>query len=183
VPSTHAGRVSSWSGAWRPRDPDLRERLRRAGWIVYKDKIHKTTYVEAVAAPKGKWDFVAAPHTSKIASIRTAAGISIPTVEAGIVAAKAKKFTIQYKVQLARGESSPLEQATRTGTTPVEIARLRSAKGSVKWTPSTLIASPQRLILAVIKQGRTTVSVQRVTAINLKAVGKTSKKPVKEKGK
>jgi hypothetical protein len=76
-----------------------------------------------------------------------------------------------------------LEEATRTGTSPVEIARLRSAKGSVKWTPSTLIASPQRLILAVIKQGRTTVSVQRVTAINLKAVGKASKKPVKQKGK
>jgi hypothetical protein len=150
------------------------------GWIVYKDKIHKTTYVEAVAAPKGKWDFVAAPHTSRIASIRTAAGISIPTVKAGIVAAKAKKFTIRYKVvQPARGDVITLQEATRTGTTPVQIARLRNAKGSVKWTPSTLIASPQRLILAVINQGGTTVSVQRLTTINLKAAGKKPKRPKK----
>ena len=154
------------------------------GWIVYKDKIHKTTYVEAVAAPKGKWDFVAAPHTSRIASIHTAAGISIPTVQGGIVAAKAKKFTIQYKVvQAARGDVITLEEATRTGTTPVRIARLRQTKGSVKWIPSTLIASPQRLILAVIKNGSTTVSVQRIAAINLKTVGKKPKKPVRKKGK
>ncbi len=143
------------------------------GWIVYKDTIHKTTYVEAVAAPKSKWDFVAAPHTSRIASIRTAAGISIPTLKAAIVAAKAKKFTIRYKVvQPARGDVITLEEATRTGTTPVRIARLRNTKGSVKWTPSTLIASSQRLILAVIKNGSTTVSVQRIVRINLTAVGK-----------
>jgi hypothetical protein len=154
------------------------------GWIVYKDKLHKTTYVEAVAAPKGKWDFVAARHTSRIASIRTAAGISIPTVKGAIVAAKAKKFTIRYEVvQPARGDVITLQEATRTGTTPVQIARLRHTKGSVKWTPSTLIASPQRLILAVIKQGSTTVSVQRITTINLKAIGTKPKKPVKKKGK
>jgi hypothetical protein len=154
------------------------------GWIVYKDKIHKTTYVEAVAAPKGRWDFVTAPHTSRIASIHTAAGVSIPTVEAGIVAAKAKRFTIRYKViQPARGDVITLQEATHTGTSPVQIARLRNTKGSVEWTPSTLIASPQRLILAVIKKGSTTVSVQRITEINLKAVGKKPKKPVKKKSR
>jgi hypothetical protein len=154
------------------------------GWIVYKDKLHKTTFVEAVAAPKGKWDFVAAPHTSRIASIRTAAGVSIPTVEAGIVAAKAKKFAIRYRVvQPARGDVITLQEATRTGTNPVQIARLRHTAGSVKWTPSTLIPSPQRLILAVIKKGSTTVSVQRITEINLTVVGKKPKKPVKRKGK
>jgi hypothetical protein len=151
------------------------------GWIVYKDKLHKTTYVEAVAAPKGKWDFVAAPHTSRIASIRTAAGVSIPTVKAAIGAAKAKRFTIRYKViQPARGDVITLEEATRTGTMPVQISRLLKTKGSVNWVPSTLIVSPQRLILAVIKRGTTTVSVQRITTINLKTIGK---KPTHKKKK
>lgn len=34
------------------------------GWIVYKDPALRTTYVDAVDAPAGAWNFVAAPATS-----------------------------------------------------------------------------------------------------------------------
>jgi hypothetical protein len=145
------------------------------GWIVYKDPGANTTYVEAVAAPKGKWGFVTAPGTSLITSIKTAAGISIPTVKGGLVGTSGKAYKLAYRVyQPGAGDTITLEETD--GSTTAQIARLRGTNGTVTYRPSHRLPSPSRVILAVISRGAIEVSVQPVTAINLTQVGTTRTK-------
>ncbi len=140
------------------------------GWIVYKDPALKTTYVDVVAARPGRWDFVAAPGTSPIARIATAAGVSIPTVSAGITGARARGFIVSYRVRgAAPGDSVALVETSGSGTT-VPIARLRGGAGAIRYVPSPTLPSLQRVILAIVTHGGAEVSVQPVTGINLSQV-------------
>jgi hypothetical protein len=152
----------------------------KPGWIVYKDLAAKTTYVDAVGAPAGRWSFVTAPHTSRIASIQTAAGVSIPSVGAGFKSAKGRRFVIAYRIAgLARGERVTLAETDGSGLT-VTFATLRGTRGSVSYVPSPKLPSSKRLILAIIKRGATQISAQPVTGIDL---AKLAKKKAKPKGK
>jgi hypothetical protein len=143
------------------------------GWIVYKDPAHKKTYVDAVAAPAGNWDFVAVPGSSRIANVQTAAGVPIATVRAGIKSAKGRHhYVIAYRVfGRGAGETVTLEEVAGTGTV-VKIATLRGSRGNVTWTPSAAIPSFKRLLIAVVKRGSMQLSEQPVLAINLKQVAK-----------
>jgi hypothetical protein len=154
----------------------------KPGWIVYKDPRHKKTYVDAVAAPAGKWDFVAVPGSSKIASVQTAAGVPIATVRAGIKSAKRRhRYVIAYRVfGRGAGETVTLEEAAGTGTV-VKIATLRGSRGTVTWTPSTRIGSFKRLLIAVVKRGNLQLSEQPVLAIDLKKVARPGKPKHKHK--
>ena len=142
------------------------------GWIVYKDPKHKTTYIDAVAAPAGKWDFVSVRGSSRIANVQTAAGISIPTVRAGIQSGKRHRFSVVYRVfGRPAGDKITLEETDGTGAF-VTFATLRNNKGSLRWTPATRLPGAKRVLIAVIKHGSTEVSAQPLTAINLKMVAK-----------
>ncbi len=140
------------------------------GWIVYKDPALKTTYVDAVAAPPGRWDFVATPGTSLIANIETAAGESIPTVAAGLVSVKGRVFAISYRVSgEAPGDVITLAETDGSGAT-IPFARLLGRNGIARYAPSPELPSSNRVILALVTRGATQVSAQPVTAINLKQV-------------
>lgn len=142
------------------------------GWIVYKDPKHKTTYVDAVSAPAGKWDFVAVRGSSRIANVQTAVGVTIPTVRGGIQSAKHGHYAILYRVfGRPAGDKITLEETDGAGKF-VTFATLRRNKGLVAWRPSARLPGARRLLIAVIKRGSTTVSAQPLATLDLKAVAK-----------
>jgi hypothetical protein len=142
------------------------------GWIVYKDPRHKKTYVDAVAAPAGKWDFVAAPGTSKIIDVQTAAGTSIPTVKAAVRPAKRHRYSVVYRVLgRAHGDAITLEEADGTRS-PVAVGTLRGSAGTLTWKPSALLSAPKRVLIAIVKHGGVTVAGEPLGMVDIKQIAK-----------
>ena len=142
------------------------------GWIVYKDPAIRTTYVDVVDAPPGHWDFVAAPGTSRIASIQTASGESIPTVKAGITHVRNRRFVIGYRIQgEPRGDKVRLAETDGSGAVRT-FATLRRRKGTVTYAPAPTLPSSRRVVLALVTRGSVNVSSQPVTGVNLSALAK-----------
>jgi hypothetical protein len=142
------------------------------GWIVYKDPALRTTYVEAADAIPGKWDFVAAPGSSRIASVETAAGVSIPTIVGGLTNATHGHFVISYRISgEPRGDLVRLEESDGSSA-PVTFATLHAGHGTVPYTPSPYLPSARRVILALVTRGSTDVSAEPITALNLAALAK-----------
>jgi hypothetical protein len=153
------------------------------GWVVYKDKLHKKTYVDATAAPAGKWDFVAAPHTSLIANVQTAAGASIPTVKLAVRRAKHHRFAVVYRVfGRARGDRIALEETDGTRQ-PLTVAKLGGVGGTITWTPSKLLPGSKRVLIAVVTHDGVQVAAESVALLNLKQVAKKPKPKSKAKPK
>jgi hypothetical protein len=151
------------------------------GWIVYKDPAQRLTYVDAVAAPRGKWDFVAVPGSSKLVNVKTSAGVPIPSVRAVIKSAAKGRFAIAYITSgIPRGDVVTLVETDGSGRTAT-IAKLRRTKGSVRWVPSLTLAGSKRVVLAVIKRGTTEVSVQPLDGLDLGKVAKPKVKGKKQK--
>ena len=142
------------------------------GWVVYKDPLIRTTYVDVVDAPTGRWDFVAAPGTSRIASIQTASGESIPTVKAGITHVRHHRFVIAYRIQgEPRGDQVKLAESDGSGAVRT-FATLRGRRGTVTYVPAPTLPSSQRVVLALVTRGSMNVSSQAVTGVNLSALAK-----------
>ena len=151
------------------------------GWIVYKDPSADATYVDAVDAPAGAWDFVAAPGTSRIASIQTAAGESIPTVSAGVTGTSGHAFTIAYRVVGASpGDTITLSETDGSGAI-IPFAKLHGTHGTVRYLPASGIPTATRVILATVTRDGTEVSAQPVTAINLGQVSNAKAKRKKKR--
>ncbi len=149
-------------------------------WIVYKDPWHKKTYVDAVAAPVGKWDFVAAPHTSLIADVQTAGGTSIPTVKAAVRPAKRRRFSVVYRV-FGRAHGNRITLQELDGSRPaVRVAALNRTRGTITWTPSSLLPGSKRVLEAVVTHDGAQVAAEPLGLINLKQLAKT---PAKHKHK
>jgi hypothetical protein len=149
-------------------------------WIVYKDPRHKKTYVDAVAAPVGKWDFVAAPRTSLIADVQTAGGTAIPTVKVAVRAAKRRRFSVVYRVfGRARGDRITLQELD--GSRPaVRVAALTGTRGTIAWTPSSLLPGSRRVLEAVVTHDGQQVAAEPLGLVNL---GQLAKKPPKHTAK
>ena len=145
------------------------------GWIVYKDPAIRTTYVDVVDAPAGRWDFVAAPGTSRIATIQTASGESIPTVKAGITEVRQHRFVITYRVHgEPRGDKIRLAESDGSGAVRT-FATLRGSNGTVTYVPASTLPSSQRVVLALVTRGAMNVSSQAVTGVNLSALAKRAR--------
>jgi hypothetical protein len=155
------------------------------GWIVEKDKQLKTTYVWAVDAPAGKWDFLAVPHSSRILRVRTAAGIPITVVTASVRGERKHAYAVRYRVaDRTAGETITIEETDGTGAT-IPVATVRGSRGTIDWTPSAKLFRPVRVLLAVIKRGASLVSAEPLLGFNLKthAVIKSKTKTPKPKHK
>jgi hypothetical protein len=139
------------------------------GWIVYKYPKQKLTYVDAVAAPAGKWDFVAVPGSSRIAGVQTAAGFPIAIARAGVQAAKHHRFIVKYRVT-NRGPGETVTLQETAGGLTATIARLRGRHGSVVWRPSRALTGDKRTLVAVVKKGSRVLAVQPLIKANLAKV-------------
>lgn len=146
-------------------------------WIVYKDARHKKTYVDAVAAPTGRWDFVAAPHTSLIADVQTAAGTSIPSVKAAVRPAPHHRFTVVYRVYgRAPGDRITLQELDGSRA-PVTVATLGGTHGTVRWSPSSALPGSKRALTAVVTHGGQQVAAEPLGLVNLKALATKPARP------
>ena len=138
------------------------------GWIVEKDQRLKTTYVWAVDAPAGKWDFLAVPHSSRILKVQTAAGIPDAVVRATVAGERKHAYVVRYHVaDRAAGDTITIEETDGTGA-PIPVATLRRNRGTVDWTPSAKLFRPVRVLLAVVKRHGSIVSAEPLLGVNLK---------------
>ena len=142
------------------------------GWIVYKDSRHKKTYVDAIAAPAGRWDFVAAPHTSLITDVQTAAGTTIPTVKLAVQRGRSHRFTLRYGVfGRAHGDTVTLQEYDKTSA-PIKVATLRGSRGTLSWTPSSRLPASKRGLIAVVTHNGLEVAAETVALVDLKQIAK-----------
>ncbi len=142
------------------------------GWIVYKDPAIRTTYVDVVDAPPGRWDFVAAPGHVADRVDPDASGESIPTVKAGITHVRHHRFVIAYRIQgEPRGDKVTLAETDGSGAVRT-FATLRSGKGPSRTCPRRRCPSSRRVVLALVTRGSMNVSSQAVTGVNLSALAK-----------
>ena len=138
------------------------------GWIVEKNKKLKKTYVWAVDAPAGKWDFLAVRHSSPILRVQTAAGISTAVVTATFAGEHKHAYVVHYRVaNRASGDTIAIEETDGTGAT-IPVATARGRSGTIRWTPSAKLFRPVRVLLAAIKRHGSVVSAQPLLGVNLK---------------
>jgi hypothetical protein len=155
------------------------------GWIVEKDKKLKRTYVWAVDAPRGKWDFLAVPHSSRILKVQTAAGIPVAMVKATITRERRHAYVVRYRVaDRAASDTITIEETDGTGA-PIPVATVRRKRGTIDWMPSAKLFRPVRVLLAVIKRHGSVVLAEPLLGVNLKthAVIKSKTKTGKPKHK
>lgn len=138
------------------------------GWIMEKDQQLKKTYVWAVDAPGGKWDFLAVPHSSRILRVQTAAGMPTPVVTAAVTGERKHAYVVRYHVaDCAASDTIMLEETDGTGA-PIPIATLRRSHGTIDWKPSATLFRPVRALLAVIMRHGAVVSASPLLGVNLK---------------
>ena len=138
------------------------------GWIVEKNKKLKKTYVWAVDAPAGKWDFLAVRHSSRILRVQTAAGISTAVVTATFAGEHKHAYVVHYRVaNRASGDTIAIEETDGTGAT-IPVATAGGRSGTIRWTPSAKLFRPVRVLLAAIKRHGSVVSAQPLLGVNLK---------------
>ena len=138
------------------------------GWIVEKDQKLKTTYVWAVDAPAGKWDFLAVPHSSRILKVQTAAGIPHAVVRATVAGERKHAYVVRYHVaDRAAGDKITIEETDGTRA-PIPVATLRRNRGTIAWRPSAQLFRSRRVLLAVIKRHGAVVSAEPLLGVNLK---------------
>jgi hypothetical protein len=156
------------------------------GWIVEKDQKLKKTYVWAVDAPAGKWDFLAVPHSSRILKVQTAAGIPTAVVTAALVREHKHAYVVRYHVaNRAAGDTVTIEETDSTGA-PIPVATLRRGRGTIDWTPSAKLFRPVRVLLAVIKRHGSVVLAEPLLGVNLKkhtVIKPKTGKPKHKRGK